>query len=92
MKIYDYSGRANISGDRIHQARTAQAYPKMSLPPRCRSMVLVLGERQSAALRPATASLPIMSLPSSPAFSVFPSYGSPAIWNRKNNSGTANRL
>lgn len=24
MKIYDYSGRANISGDRIHQARTAQ--------------------------------------------------------------------
>jgi hypothetical protein len=31
-------------------------YPKMSLPPRCRSMVLVLGERQSAALRPATVS------------------------------------
>lgn len=24
MKIYDHSGRANISGDRIHQARTAQ--------------------------------------------------------------------
>ena len=24
MKKYDYSGRANISGDRIHQARTAQ--------------------------------------------------------------------
>lgn len=24
IKIYDYSGRANISGDRIHQARTAQ--------------------------------------------------------------------
>lgn len=24
MKIYDYAGLANISGDRIHQARTAQ--------------------------------------------------------------------
>lgn len=24
MKIYDYAGHANISGDRIHQARTAQ--------------------------------------------------------------------
>lgn len=24
MKIYDYNGAANVSGDRIHQARTAQ--------------------------------------------------------------------
>lgn len=24
MKIYTYDGKANISGDRIHQARTAQ--------------------------------------------------------------------
>ncbi len=24
MKIYTYEGKANISGDRIHQARTAQ--------------------------------------------------------------------
>lgn len=24
MKIYEYNGKTNISGDRIHQARTAQ--------------------------------------------------------------------
>ena len=24
MKIYNYDGKANVSGDRIHQARTAQ--------------------------------------------------------------------
>lgn len=24
MKIYDYNGKKNISGDRIHQARTAK--------------------------------------------------------------------
>lgn len=24
MKIYSYDGKANVSGDRIHQARTAQ--------------------------------------------------------------------
>lgn len=24
MKIYNYGGKANVSGDRIHQARTAQ--------------------------------------------------------------------
>lgn len=24
MKIYNYNGKANISGDRIHQARTAK--------------------------------------------------------------------
>lgn len=92
MKIYDYSGRANISGDRIHQARTAQRLSQDVLAAKMQVYGVVLGERQSAALRPATVSLPIMSLPSSPAFSVFPSYGSPAIWNRKNNSGTANRL
>lgn len=92
MKIYDYSGRANISGDRIHQARTAQRLSQDVLAAKMQVYGVGLGERQSAALRPATVSLPIMSLPSSPAFSVFPSYGSPAIWNRKNNSGAANRL
>ena len=62
MKIYDYSGRANISGDRIHQARTAQRLSqdalaaKMPSPPRCRSAGLVLVGRPSAASRPATAS------------------------------------
>lgn len=92
MKIYDYSGRATSPATEYIRHELPNAYPKMSLPPRCRSMVSVWGERQSAALRPATVSLPIMSLPSSPASSVFPSYGSPAIWNRKNNSGAANRL
>lgn len=31
MKIYTYEGKANISGDRIHQARTAQ---RPTAPPR----------------------------------------------------------
>ena len=92
MKIYDYSGRANISGDRIHQARTAQRLSQDVLAAKMQVYGVGLGREASAALRPATVSLPIMSLPSSPAFSVFPSYGSPAIWNRKNNSGAANRL
>ena len=93
MKIYDYSGRANISGDRIHQARTAQRLSQDVLAAKMQVYGVGLGrEAISPALRPATVSLPIMSLPSSPASSVFPSYGSPAIWNRKNNSGAANRL
>ncbi len=92
MKIYDYSGgQISPVTEYIRHGRPS-AYPKMSLPPRCRSMVLVWVERQSAALRPATVSLPTMSLPSSPASSAFPLNGSPAIWNRKNNSGAANRL
>ena len=32
MKIYDYSGRANISGDRIHQARTFVIRPSVKTP------------------------------------------------------------
>lgn len=56
MKIYDYSGRANISGDRIHQARTAQRLSQDALAAKMQSAVLVLVGRPSAASRPATAS------------------------------------
>ena len=31
MKIYTYDGKANISGDRIHQARTAQRLSQAAL-------------------------------------------------------------
>lgn len=92
MKIYDYSGRANISGDRIHQARTAQRLSQDVLAAKMQVYGVGLGREAISRIETGDRSLPIMSLPSSPAFSVFPSYGSPAIWNRKNNSGAANRL
>jgi hypothetical protein len=92
MKIYDYSGRANISGDRIHQARTAQRLSQDVLAAKMQVYGVGLGREAISRIETGDVSLPIMSLPSSPAFSVFPSYGSPAIWNRKNNSGAANRL
>lgn len=56
MKIYDYSGRANISGDRIHQARTAQRLSQDTLAAKMQVYGVVWGERRSAVLRPATAS------------------------------------
>ncbi len=31
MKIYDYEGQKNISGDRIHQSRTAQRISQAEL-------------------------------------------------------------
>ena len=31
MKIYDYNGKKNISGDRIHQARTAKRLSQENL-------------------------------------------------------------
>lgn len=34
MKIYDYGGMKNISGDRIHQARTAQRMSQADLAAR----------------------------------------------------------
>ena len=34
MKIYDYEGQKNISGDRIHQSRTAQRISKQDLAAR----------------------------------------------------------
>ena len=83
MKIYDYSGRANISGDRIHQARTAQRLSQDVLAAKMQVYGVGLGREAISRIETGDRS---------PAFSVFPSYGSPAIWNRKNNSGAANRL
>lgn len=34
MKIYDYDGQKNISGDRIHQSRTAQRISQADLAAR----------------------------------------------------------
>ena len=34
MKIYDYDGKKNISGDRIHQARTRQRISQAELAAR----------------------------------------------------------
>ena len=34
MKIYDYAGKKNISGDRIHQARTRQRISQAELAAR----------------------------------------------------------
>lgn len=34
MKIYDYEGQKNISGDRIHQSRTAQRISQQDLAAR----------------------------------------------------------
>lgn len=34
MKIYDYEGQKNISGDRIHQSRTAQRISQAELAAR----------------------------------------------------------
>lgn len=34
MKIYDYDGKKNISGDRIHQARTAMRLSQAELAAR----------------------------------------------------------
>ncbi len=34
MKIYDYGGQKNISGDRIHQARTAKRISRADLSAR----------------------------------------------------------
>lgn len=92
MKIYDYSGRANISGDRIHQARTAQRLSQDVLAAKMQVYGVGLGREAISRIETGDRFVTDKSLPSSPAFSVFPSYGSPAIWNRKNNSGAANRL
>lgn len=43
MKIYDYNGQANISGDRIHQARTARRLSQDELAARMQVAGVVLG-------------------------------------------------
>lgn len=92
MKIYDYSGRANISGDRIHQARTAQRLSQDVLAAKMQVYGVGLGREAISRIETGDRFVTDYELAIFAAFSVFPSYGSPAIWNRKNNSGTANRL
>lgn len=43
MKIYDYNGHANISGDRIHQARTARRLSQDALAAKMQVAGVVLG-------------------------------------------------
>lgn len=43
MKIYDYNGQANISGDRIHQARTARRLSQDALAAKMQVAGVVLG-------------------------------------------------
>lgn len=92
MKIYDYSGRANISGDRIHQARTAQRLSQDVLAAKMQVYGVGLGREAISRIETGDRFVTDYELAIFAAFSVFPSYGSPAIWNRKNNSGAANRL
>lgn len=43
VKIYDYNGQANISGDRIHQARTARRLSQDALAAKMQVAGVVLG-------------------------------------------------
>ena len=43
MKIYTYEGKANISGDRIHQARTAQRMSQDALAAKLQLAGLSIG-------------------------------------------------
>lgn len=43
MKIYDYNGQANISGDRIHQARTARRLSQDALAAKMQIAGVTLG-------------------------------------------------
>lgn len=43
MKIYTYEGKANISGDRIHQARTAQRLSQDALAAKLQLAGLSIG-------------------------------------------------
>ena len=92
MKIYDYSGRANISGDRIHQARTAQRLSQDALAAKMQVCGVGLGREAISRIETGDRFVTDYELAIFAASSAFPLNGSPAIWNRKNNSGTANRL
>lgn len=46
MKIYDFNGKKNISGDRIHQARVGQRMTQSELAARLQIMGVVI-ERDS---------------------------------------------
>lgn len=43
MKIYNYDGKANVSGDRIHQARTAQRLSQDALAAKMQVAGIVIG-------------------------------------------------
>lgn len=43
MKIYNYDGKANVSGDRIHQARTAQRLSQDELAAKMQVAGIVIG-------------------------------------------------
>lgn len=92
MKIYDYSGRANISGDRIHQARTAQRLSQDVLAAKMQVYGVGLGREAISRIETGDRFVTDYELAIFARVLGFPSYGSPAIWNRKNNSGAANRL
>ena len=43
MKIYNYDGKANVSGDRIHQARTAQRLSQDALAAKMQVAGIIIG-------------------------------------------------
>ena len=43
MKIYKYDGKANVSGDRIHQARTAQRLSQDALAAKMQVAGIIIG-------------------------------------------------
>ncbi|MBP1577482.1 MAG: helix-turn-helix transcriptional regulator [Oscillospiraceae bacterium] len=46
MKIYDYNGMKNVSGDRIHQARTAKRLSQADLAARMQTHGVII-EREA---------------------------------------------
>lgn len=55
MKIYTYEGKANISGDRIHQARTAQRLSQDALAAKLQVAGLGIGREAISRIKPACA-------------------------------------
>ena len=52
MKIYTYEGKANISGDRIHQARTAQRMSQDALAAKLQLAGLSIGREAVRRIEP----------------------------------------
>ena len=92
MKIYDYSGRANISGDRIHQARTAQRLSQDALAAKMQVCGVGLGREAISRIETGDRFVTDYEL------AIFARVLGVSLewltgdWNRKNNSGAANRL
>lgn len=51
MKVCDYEGRRNVSGDRVRQARTARRYSQRALAAKVQTEGVILERTQSAELR-----------------------------------------